>query len=61
MKTELQPDEIQVARELWEDLSHGVEGAHEKLRQVPHKIRFAILGELVVSMNTRTTATNPFE
>lgn len=61
MKIELHPDELRVARELWEDLRHGVEGAHDKLRDVPHKVRTAILGALVVAMHTRNTAENPFE
>jgi hypothetical protein len=61
VKTELQADELRVARELWEDLRHGVEGAHDHLREVPYKIRTAILGALVIAMNTGNSARNPFE
>ena len=59
VKIELQPKEIQIARELWEDLRHGVEGAHDNLREVPHQVRTAILRALVIAMNTRSTI-NPF-
>jgi hypothetical protein len=56
----LQTDEKEIARVLWEDLRHGVEGAHDRLREVPYKIRTAILDALVIAMNTRSTRINPF-
>ena len=61
MKIELQPDEKRVALQLWRELRDGVADDLERLREVPHNVRVAILSALVVAMHTRNTAENPFE
>jgi hypothetical protein len=61
MKIELQPDEKRVALQLWRELRDGVADDLERLREVPHNVRVAILSALVVAMHTRNTAENLFE
>lgn len=53
MKNNLQADEKQLARLLWEDLKRGVKEAPERLGHVPDRVRDAILDALVVAMDTR--------
>jgi hypothetical protein len=61
MKNGLQPEEKQVAHQLWRDLKSGKNDAPTRLAIVPTNIRDAILAALVVAMDTRQTAENPFD
>ena len=49
----LEPDEKQVAHQLWLDLKHGVPDAHQRLQAAPEHIRNAILEALVRAMDKR--------
>ena len=61
MENNLQADEKQLARVLWDDLKRGVKEAPERLGNVPDRVRAAILDALVVAMDTRQTRKNPFD
>ena len=56
----LQPEEREAAHRIWLDLKRGAADAHERLNAAPEHIRTAILEALVIAMNTRNTAHNPF-
>lgn len=56
----LEPDEKQVAHQIWRDLKSGKANAHERLAAAPSNIRDGILAALVVAMDTRQIPDNPF-
>jgi len=57
----LEPDEKQVADQLWRDLRSGKKDAHERLAAVPSKISSAVLAAILIAMDTRDSSQNPFE
>jgi hypothetical protein len=54
----LQPDEVEVGRQLWRDLRDGVPNAPKRLKELPEPVRDVVLEALVAAIDNRRTELN---